>query len=89
MTTIIDTMNANTTPTRPTRWPLALGIVQIVVGGIAIAVPIVASLAAVAIFGAVLIVTAVLERCVIRPSRRTPDVDQGASGPAHLASHHE
>lgn len=64
MTTIIDTMNANTTATTLTHrwgWLLALGIVQIIVGGIAIAVPIVASLAAVAIFGAVLIVSAIFQ----------------------------
>jgi uncharacterized membrane protein HdeD (DUF308 family) len=40
---------------------LALGIVQIIAGGIAIAVPVVASLAAVAVFGAVLIVTAIVQ----------------------------
>ena len=40
---------------------LALGIVQIIAGGIAIAVPVVASLAAVGVFGAVLIVTAIMQ----------------------------
>lgn len=39
-------------------WMLALGIVQIIAGGIAIAVPVVGSLAAVGIFGAVLILSA-------------------------------
>jgi uncharacterized membrane protein HdeD (DUF308 family) len=42
-------------------WLLVLGIVQIIAGWIAIAVPVVASLAAVAIFGAVLIVTAIFQ----------------------------
>src|SRR5260221_10250866 len=42
-------------------WLLALGIVQIIAGWIAIAVPIVASFAAVAIFGAVLMVTAIFQ----------------------------
>jgi uncharacterized membrane protein HdeD (DUF308 family) len=40
---------------------LALGIVQIIAGGLAIAVPVVASLAAVGVFGAVLMVTAVMQ----------------------------
>jgi uncharacterized membrane protein HdeD (DUF308 family) len=42
-------------------WLLALGIVQIIAGTIAIAIPVVASFAAVAIFGAVLIVTAIFQ----------------------------
>ena len=42
-------------------WLLILGIVQIIAGGIAVAIPIVASFAAVAIFGAVLIVTAIFQ----------------------------
>jgi uncharacterized membrane protein HdeD (DUF308 family) len=42
-------------------WLLALGIVQIIAGWIAIAVPVVASFAAVAIFGALLIVTAIFQ----------------------------
>src|SRR3979411_3487598 len=42
-------------------WLLALGIVQIIAGGLAIAVPVVASLAAVGVFGAVLIVTAIMQ----------------------------
>jgi uncharacterized membrane protein HdeD (DUF308 family) len=42
-------------------WLLALGIVQIIAGWVAIAVPVVASFAAVAIFGAVLIVTAIFQ----------------------------
>ena len=40
---------------------LALGIVQIIAGAIAIAVPVVASLAAVAVFGAVLILSAIAQ----------------------------
>src|ERR1700722_7162917 len=42
-------------------WLLALGIVQIIAGWIAIAIPVVASFAAVAIFGAVLLVTAIFQ----------------------------
>jgi uncharacterized membrane protein HdeD (DUF308 family) len=42
-------------------WMLALGIVQIIAGALAIAVPVVASLAAVAVFGAILIVTAIMQ----------------------------
>jgi uncharacterized membrane protein HdeD (DUF308 family) len=42
-------------------WLLALGIVEIIAGGIAIAAPLIASLAVVAVFGAVLILTAVLQ----------------------------
>jgi uncharacterized membrane protein HdeD (DUF308 family) len=42
-------------------WLLALGIVQVILGWIAIAVPVVASLAAVAIFSAVLIATAIFQ----------------------------
>src|SRR5882757_10209628 len=42
-------------------WLLALGIVQIITGSLAIAIPVVASFAAVAIFGAVLIVTAIFQ----------------------------
>jgi uncharacterized membrane protein HdeD (DUF308 family) len=64
MTTMTDTMNANAAATRPAHrwgWLLALGIVQIIAGSIAVAVPIVASLAAAAVFGAVLIVTAIFQ----------------------------
>ncbi|MFZ1906347.1 MAG: HdeD family acid-resistance protein [Steroidobacteraceae bacterium] len=42
-------------------WLLALGIVQVIAGCIAIVVPVVASLAATAIFGALLLVTALLQ----------------------------
>ena len=42
-------------------WLLALGIVQITAGWIAIAIPVVASFAAVAVFGAVLLVTAIFQ----------------------------
>jgi uncharacterized membrane protein HdeD (DUF308 family) len=42
-------------------WLVVLGIVQIIAGWIAIAIPVVASFAAVAIFGAVLIVTAIFQ----------------------------
>src|SRR3979490_154515 len=45
------------------RWGslLVLGIVQIIAGSIAIAIPVIASLAAVVMFGAVLIVSAVFQ----------------------------
>jgi uncharacterized membrane protein HdeD (DUF308 family) len=52
---------AAATPGHWWGWLLALGIVQIIAGSIAIAVPAVASLAAVAVFGAVLLVTAAWE----------------------------
>lgn len=42
-------------------WLLALGIVQIIAGSFALAIPVVASLAVVAIFGAVLIVSAIFQ----------------------------
>jgi uncharacterized membrane protein HdeD (DUF308 family) len=42
-------------------WLLALGIVQILAGSFALTIPVVASLAAVAIFGAVLIVSAIFQ----------------------------
>jgi uncharacterized membrane protein HdeD (DUF308 family) len=42
-------------------WLLVLGVVEIAAGCIAIAVPVVASLAAVAVFGAVLLVTGILQ----------------------------
>src|SRR6266436_3568060 len=64
MPTIFETVNADAPATSFGHWwgwLLALGIVQIIAGSIAIAVPVVASLAAVAIFGAVLIVTATLQ----------------------------
>ncbi len=64
MLTITDTVKADTAATRLGHrwgWLLALGIVQIVAGIIAIAVPVVASIAAVGIFGAVLLVTAALQ----------------------------
>jgi uncharacterized membrane protein HdeD (DUF308 family) len=47
--------------TRRWGWMLALGIVQIIAGALAIAVPVVASLAAVGVFGAILIVTAIMQ----------------------------
>ena len=62
MTTMSDTMDANvaaTTLTHRWGWLLVLGIVQIIAGSVAIAIPVVASFAAVAIFGAVLMVTAI------------------------------
>src|ERR1700731_4555758 len=55
MPTIFQTVNADAPATsfgRRWGWLLTLGIVQIIAGGIAIAVPVVASLAAVAVFGA-------------------------------------
>jgi uncharacterized membrane protein HdeD (DUF308 family) len=64
MPTIPDTLKADTAATplgHRWGWLLALGIVQIVAGSIAIAVPVVASIAAVGIFGAVLLVTAALQ----------------------------
>jgi uncharacterized membrane protein HdeD (DUF308 family) len=64
MPTIPDTVKAHTAATplgHRWGWLLALGIVQIVAGSIAIAVPVVASIAAVGIFGAVLLVTAALQ----------------------------
>ncbi len=42
-------------------WLLVLGIVQMIAGSIAIAIPVVASFAAVGIFGAVLIVSAIFQ----------------------------
>jgi uncharacterized membrane protein HdeD (DUF308 family) len=62
MTTMSDTMEASadaTTLTHRSGW--LLGIVQIIAGTIAFAIPIVASFAAVAIFGAVLLVTATFQ----------------------------
>jgi uncharacterized membrane protein HdeD (DUF308 family) len=64
MPTITGFMNTDTA-TAPLGyrwgWLLALGIVEIIAGGIAIAAPLIASLAVVAVFGAVLIVTAILQ----------------------------
>jgi len=63
MPTITDTVKADTATPLGHRWGwlLALGIVQIIAGCIAIVVPVVASLAAVGIFGAVLLVTALMQ----------------------------
>ena len=64
MSTITQTMNGDIVAAplgRRWGWLLALGIVEIIAGGIAIAVPVIASLAAVAIFGAALLVTAILQ----------------------------
>jgi uncharacterized membrane protein HdeD (DUF308 family) len=65
MATMTGTANTDTpaTPFGGSRWVwmLLLGIVQIIAGAIAIAVPVVGSLAAVAVFGALLIVTAILQ----------------------------
>jgi uncharacterized membrane protein HdeD (DUF308 family) len=64
MSTITQTMNVDTVAVPPGHrwgWLLALGIVEIIAGGIAIAIPIIASFAAVAIFGAALLVTAILQ----------------------------
>jgi uncharacterized membrane protein HdeD (DUF308 family) len=57
----MDSTMAGTSLGTPWGWLLALGIVQIIAGTPAIAVPVIASLAAVAIFGAVLIVTAIFQ----------------------------
>ena len=57
MTTMSDTMDADvaaTTLTPRWGWLLVLGIVQIIAGSVAIAIPVLASFAAVAVFGAVL-----------------------------------
>jgi len=40
-------------------WLLTLGILEIIAGGVAIAIPVIASLAAVAVFGAALIIAAI------------------------------
>jgi uncharacterized membrane protein HdeD (DUF308 family) len=64
MPTITETVKAGTAATSLGHrwgWLLALGIVQIVAGSIAIAVPVVASFAAVGIFAAVLLVTAIMQ----------------------------
>jgi uncharacterized membrane protein HdeD (DUF308 family) len=64
MATIPEPMGSETmAPAHGHRWGwlLALGIVQIIAGWIAIAVPVVASFAAVALFGALLIVTAIFQ----------------------------
>src|ERR1700736_347473 len=64
MPTIFETVNADAPATsfgHRWGWMLALGIVQIIAGAIAIAVPVVASLAAVAVFGAVLILSAIAQ----------------------------
>src|SRR6202043_2019940 len=65
MATIPETMEPKMTATTALGhrwgWLLALGIVQIIAGWIAIAIPVVASFAAVAIFGAVLLVTAIFQ----------------------------
>jgi len=61
MATMTQTVNSDTAALALGRrwgWLLALGVVEIIAGCVAIAVPIVASLAAVAIFGGVLLVTA-------------------------------
>jgi uncharacterized membrane protein HdeD (DUF308 family) len=57
-------MNTNvaaTTLTHRWGWLLVLGIVQIIAGSLAIAIPAVASFAAVGIFGAVLMVSAIFQ----------------------------
>jgi uncharacterized membrane protein HdeD (DUF308 family) len=64
MPTITDTGHTDTAATpfgRRWGWLLALGLVQIIAGVIAIAVPVIASLAAVGIFGAVLLVTGIMQ----------------------------
>jgi uncharacterized membrane protein HdeD (DUF308 family) len=64
MPTITDSFHTDTGATRFGHrwgWLLALGIVQIIAGCIAIAVPVIASLAAVGIFGAVLLVTGIMQ----------------------------
>jgi Short repeat of unknown function (DUF308) len=64
MPTITQSVDADSTAAplgRRWGWLLALGIVEIIAGCLAIAMPVVASLAAVAYFGAVLIVTAIFQ----------------------------
>jgi uncharacterized membrane protein HdeD (DUF308 family) len=64
MPTISDTVKADTMATAPGYrwgWLLVLGIVQIIAGAIAIAVPVLASLAAVGVLGALLLVTGILQ----------------------------
>ncbi|MDB6043976.1 MAG: hypothetical protein JWM63_2527, partial [Gammaproteobacteria bacterium] len=64
MPTITDSFHTDTGATRFGHrwgWLLALGIVQIIAGCLAIAVPVIASLAAVGIFGAVLLVTGIMQ----------------------------
>jgi uncharacterized membrane protein HdeD (DUF308 family) len=61
MTQSIDQTPADTTLTHRWGWLLALGVVQIIAGTIAIAVPVIASLVAVAMFGAVLMVVAIFQ----------------------------
>lgn len=57
----MDANSGTKTLTHRWGWLLALSVVQIIAGSIAIAVPVVASFAAVAIFGAVLLVTAAFQ----------------------------
>ena len=64
MPTMTQTVNSDTAGIplgRRWGWLLALGVVEIIAGCVAIAVPLIASLAAVAIFGSVLLVTAVFQ----------------------------
>ena len=64
MPTITQTMNMDTVAAplgRRWGWLLTLGIVEIIAGGIAITVPVIGSLAAVSVFGAILLVTAILQ----------------------------
>jgi len=64
MGTIAQTMNVDsaTAPLgRRWGWLLALGIVEIIAGCVAIAVPVIASLAAVGIFAGILLVTAIFQ----------------------------
>jgi uncharacterized membrane protein HdeD (DUF308 family) len=64
MATITQSVNVDSAAASLGRhwgWLLALGVVEIIAGCIAIAVPAIASLAAIAIFGAVLLVTAILQ----------------------------
>jgi uncharacterized membrane protein HdeD (DUF308 family) len=64
MPTITQTMNVDTVGAplgRRWGWLLTLGIVEIIAGGIAITVPVIGSLAAVSVFGAILLVTAILQ----------------------------
>jgi uncharacterized membrane protein HdeD (DUF308 family) len=64
MPTVTDTFHTDTAATpfgHRWGWLLALGIVQIIAGCIAIAVPVIASLAAVGMFGAVLLVTGIMQ----------------------------
>jgi len=64
MTVITESAEAATAPTlieHGRGWLIALGIVQIILGAVALSVPVIASFAAVAVFGAVLLMNAICQ----------------------------